>query len=162
MDIHKYILICIIVLLGTYCSPLRTGIKYSAIEVTLKDNIDTTFIMTNPIASIYLDKRDVLNIAEKNPSKQNLELINFINENEVIQLSLPRNSYDVGSDIQQSAFYIMFSLVRKGKARIFNSSYNKFEEKISYIRTQDLSGQQEHLAIIDGDIFCTKVVSIGE
>jgi len=161
----NYVITLFFIILLTNCSiihkqRLKSTSKYIKL---LSVNDAKTIQIENEYVKIYFNLNNVIKLIEidnNNFNKKKIKtflLSNF--ENKPFYLI---NNFKLKDSNEVILYHIIWKLLKDGKAKILYKKTQTFVKKIEFVKISDFSGKQEYFKIIDGDIFLTKIISVGE
>lgn len=113
----------------------------------------------NDHVTYYLDLSDVIQKAEVDKKvENNLRFKEYLKEiNDPILLT---NNLQLKGSNEAKLFEIVWKLLKEGKAKV--NYFGNDVDVIELVRISDFSGEQEYFKIKDGDIFLSRIISLGE
>ena len=156
------IVLILVLFLSSCASVSKSTVKHQSHLVKLQRlESDNWIQVNNEFVNILLDFSDViLALKEDSLNVDNNSLIELLKKNK--RPYNFENNLLIKNQNEASVFLVVWNLLKIGKAKVFYKKDDTFVNVIEFVKVRDISGEQEYFKIVEGDIFLSKIISLGE
>lgn len=159
---NLHIILVLLLFLPSCASISKSKVKHKSHKIKLKQlESDSWVQVSNEFVNILLDFSDVTHALKENSLNSNYNsLIELLKNNDKPYNF--ENNLQLKNQNEASVFLVVWNLLKIGKAKVFYKNEDVFVNEIEFVKVHDINGEQEYFKIVGGDIFLSKIISLGE
>lgn len=145
------------------CASMPRGEEEKTKLIRLKEQKESTRVTVhNKIVKISFNTDDIKKLLKEVHSPESLKLLEYINSEAAPVIEIPQNNLQIKNDYQEALFPLIKELLLAGQAEVIDVKDNIEVDEIVFISLSGLNGKQVSFKFKGGDIFYTKILTLGE